>query len=95
VDALAQRLLLVQAVEAARAREADVLTRPQDGDVGAILGLGFAPNTGGPFVYLDRLGAAGAVTALDALAAAHGERFAPPAILQQMAASDGRFYPSA
>lgn len=93
VDALAERLLLVQAVEAVRTREAGVLARPQDGDVGAVLGIGFAPNTGGPFVYLDRRGIGASVARLEALEAAHGARYRPPALLRTMAAAGETFHP--
>jgi 3-hydroxyacyl-CoA dehydrogenase/enoyl-CoA hydratase/3-hydroxybutyryl-CoA epimerase len=93
VDELAERFLLVQAVESVRTREAGVLTRPQDGDVGAILGIGYAPNTGGPFVYLDRMGIPAAVARLDTLADAHGERYRAPALLRDMAGAGETFYP--
>ena len=92
--AVGRRLLLVQAVEAVRALESGVLRAPADGDVGALLGIGFAPQTGGPFVWLDRLGLGEAVRALDALAATHGERFSPPPLLRRMAAAGERFYPA-
>ena len=46
---LKQRILYVQAVEAARAMEEGVLLSPADGDIGAILGVGFPAWTGGPF----------------------------------------------
>ena len=92
-SAVGRRLLAVQAVEAARALDAGVLRGPADGDVGALLGIGFAPQTGGPFVWLDRLGLPAAVAALDALAEAHGQRFSPPPLLRRMAAADERFYP--
>ena len=56
-----QRLMFVQALEAVRALEQGVLTVIREGDVGAILGWGFAPWSGGPFGWLDILGAARAV----------------------------------
>src|SRR5690606_29210915 len=44
-----QRLILVQALEGVRALEQGVLEDIREGDVGAILGWGFAPWSGGPF----------------------------------------------
>jgi 3-hydroxyacyl-CoA dehydrogenase/enoyl-CoA hydratase/3-hydroxybutyryl-CoA epimerase len=93
------RLLFVQVLEAVRALEAGVLTDIREGDVGAILGWGFAPWSGGPFSWLDRIGAAEALATAEALAAAHGARFAPPDLLREMAAAGdsftARFLPAA
>ncbi|ARJ69847.1 3-hydroxyacyl-CoA dehydrogenase NAD-binding domain-containing protein [Paracoccus contaminans] len=86
------RLMFVQALEAVRALEQGVLTDIREGDVGAILGWGFAPWTGGPFGWLDMLGAEQAVRIAEGLAARHGERFAPPALLRQMADRGDSFY---
>jgi 3-hydroxyacyl-CoA dehydrogenase/enoyl-CoA hydratase/3-hydroxybutyryl-CoA epimerase len=86
------RLAMIQALEAVRALEEGVLTDVREGDVGAILGWGFMPWAGGPFGWLDILGAPRAVEIADGLAAAHGERFAPPALLREMAAKGGSFY---
>lgn len=86
------RLMFAQALEAVRALEQGVLTDIREGDVGAILGWGFAPWTGGPFGWLDMLGAERAVEIAEALAADHGDRFAPPALLRDMAAKGDSFY---
>jgi len=86
------RLMMVQALEAVRALEDGVLTDIREGDVGAILGWGFAPWSGGPFSWLDILGAARAVEICDGLAAGHGDRFAAPALLREMAAAGDSFY---
>ncbi len=86
------RLMFAQALEAVRALEQGVLTDIREGDVGAILGWGFAPWTGGPFGWLDMLGAERAVEIAEALAARHGDRFAPPALLRDMAARGDSFY---
>ncbi|KAB2540580.1 3-hydroxyacyl-CoA dehydrogenase [Salipiger aestuarii] len=86
------RLLFVQALEAVRALEDGVLTDIREGDVGAILGWGFAPWSGGPFSWLDMLGSACAARRCDALAAAYGPRFACPQLLREMAASAEGFY---
>lgn len=86
------RLMFAQALEAVRALEQGVLTDIREGDVGAILGWGFAPWTGGPFSWLDMLGAERAVEIAENLTASHGARFAPPALLRDMAAKGDSFY---
>jgi 3-hydroxyacyl-CoA dehydrogenase/enoyl-CoA hydratase/3-hydroxybutyryl-CoA epimerase len=86
------RLLFVQVLEAVRALEEGVLTDIREGDVGAILGWGFAPWSGGPFSWLDMLGAGRAVDLCQGLAARHGPRFAPPALLREIAAAGESFY---
>ena len=86
------RLLFAQVLEAVRALEAGVLMDIREGDVGAILGWGFAPWSGGPFSWLDMIGAAKAVELCDGLAARHGDRFQAPALLCEMAERGERFY---
>ena len=85
------RLLFVQVLEAVRALEAGVLRDVREGNVAAILGWGFAPWSGGPFAWLDRIGADEGLASAEALAAAHGPRFAPPDLLREMADTGARF----
>ncbi|HEV8534938.1 MAG TPA: 3-hydroxyacyl-CoA dehydrogenase NAD-binding domain-containing protein [Candidatus Limnocylindria bacterium] len=73
---VAERLVLVFVNEAARCLDEGVLRSPAEGDLGAVLGLGFPPFLGGPFRYADALGDR-LVPSLERLAAAHGDRFAP------------------
>ena len=86
------RLMMAQVLEAVRAFEDGVLTDIREGDVGAILGWGFAPWSGGPFSWLDMIGAEKAVEICDALAEVHGERFQAPALLRDLAKSGETFY---
>jgi len=86
------RLLMAQVLEAVRALQDGVLTDIREGDVGAILGWGFAPWSGGPFAWLDMMGAARAVEICDMLSAQFGPRFAAPALLRDMAAKTESFY---
>ena len=91
-EALVERFLLVQALEAVRCIEQGVISDPGDMDVGAILGWGFAAWTGGPLSYIDTIGLAEVVARADALAAVHGARFAAPELLRSMAAEGRTFY---
>jgi 3-hydroxyacyl-CoA dehydrogenase/enoyl-CoA hydratase/3-hydroxybutyryl-CoA epimerase len=89
---LRTRFLYVQALETARCYEENVVTDPADADVGAILGWGFAPWTGGPLSLIDTVGVATFVKECDRLAQTYGERFAPNALLRRMAAAGETFY---
>ncbi|ABD55894.1 3-hydroxyacyl-CoA dehydrogenase NAD-binding domain-containing protein [Jannaschia sp. CCS1] len=86
------RLLFAQVLEAVRALEAGVLMDIREGDVGAILGWGFAPWSGGPFSWLDILGTPYAAERCDQLEAEFGPRFACPPLLREMADKGQSFY---
>ena len=92
VAELKQRLLVTQAVEAARTVEDGVVVDPREADVGSIIGFGFAPFTGGALSYIDFMGPKAFVALCDMLAAKYGPRFAPPALLRDMAAKGETFY---
>ena len=91
-DQIARRLSLLMVNEAVYCLDEGVIASPRDGDVGAILGLGFPPFRGGPFTYLDSLGPAEAVAAMEKLRDDHGPRFEPAPLLQRMAREGGSFY---
>lgn len=80
-EAMAERVTLMMVNEAVFCLSEKILQSSHDGDVGAIFGLGFPPFLGGPFHYIDRLGAAHVVAKLEALAVKHGERFMPAPLL--------------
>jgi len=87
-----RRLIFRQTVEVARCWEEGVIDDPREADVGAILAWGFAPWTGGPITYIDQMGAKAFVEQADAYAAKYGERFSPPQLLRDMAATGETFY---
>ncbi|NIY72355.1 3-hydroxyacyl-CoA dehydrogenase [Marivivens donghaensis] len=89
------RLMFVQTLEAVRALEEGVLMDIREGDVGAILGWGYAPWSGGPFSWLDMLGSPYAAERCDQLAETYGARFACPQLLRDMAEKDQTFYGNA
>jgi 3-hydroxyacyl-CoA dehydrogenase/enoyl-CoA hydratase/3-hydroxybutyryl-CoA epimerase len=92
IEEIRTRLLYRQAVEAARCFEEGVIVDPREADVGAILGWGFAPWTGGPISLIDGVGAKAFVETCDRLAQQYGKRFAPPALLREMAEKGETFY---
>ena len=84
-------MLLIQTLEAVRAFEAGVIHDIREADVGAILGWGFAPWSGGPFSWSDRVGAGRVVAMTEDLAKRCGPRFGVPPLLARMKA-DGRLF---
>jgi 3-hydroxyacyl-CoA dehydrogenase / enoyl-CoA hydratase / 3-hydroxybutyryl-CoA epimerase len=92
IEIVRRRLMLIQAAEVGRVLDDGVLQRHRDAEVGAILGLGFAPGTGGPLSWMQRQGLKGLVEEMDTAAAKWGERYAPSATLRRMAAAGERFF---
>ncbi len=91
-EAVQQRLVHLMLNEAALAHSEGVVRSARDGDIGALFGIGFPPFRGGPLRLIDDLGAGPVVGTLERLQTAHGARFAPAPILQEMAARGERFY---
>jgi 3-hydroxyacyl-CoA dehydrogenase/enoyl-CoA hydratase/3-hydroxybutyryl-CoA epimerase len=89
---LIHRLLVTQALEAARTYEEGVVTDPREADVGSIIGFGFAPYSGGTLSYIDNMGAAAFVKLCEGLAKTHGERFKPNRQLKRMAKTGESYY---
>lgn len=92
VAELEKRLLYIQAIEAAKAYEENIVTTPESADIGSIMGIGFPPFTGGIMSFLDGIGVGHFVKECEELAEKHGTRFQPPALLKTMAAEGKSFY---
>jgi 3-hydroxyacyl-CoA dehydrogenase/enoyl-CoA hydratase/3-hydroxybutyryl-CoA epimerase len=86
-----KRLLHVMALDSYRCLAEGVLNQPIDGDIGSILGVGYASYTGGVFGHIDR-------TTLPAFIAecedfqAKGEQWDIPESLRELAKKNFRFY---
>jgi 3-hydroxyacyl-CoA dehydrogenase/enoyl-CoA hydratase/3-hydroxybutyryl-CoA epimerase len=88
---LVDRLLYVQANEAARCYEEGVVRSVADTNIGSIFGWGFAPNHGGALQFINAVGARRFVERARELARQYGPRFEPAAIVVKMAQEGGRF----
>ncbi|MFD6100264.1 3-hydroxyacyl-CoA dehydrogenase NAD-binding domain-containing protein [Nocardiopsis flavescens] len=88
-----ERMLFAEALDTVRCLDEGVLRSVPDANVGSLLGIGFPPWTGGALQYVNgyRGGPPGFVARAERLAAAYGERFAPPASLVALARAGGRY----
>ena len=88
---LKDRILFIQAIETVRCLEEDVLRTVEDANIGSIFGIGYAPWTGGAIQFINQYGVRAFAERARELTAAHGERFAPPALLLEHAEQDKPF----
>jgi 3-hydroxyacyl-CoA dehydrogenase/enoyl-CoA hydratase/3-hydroxybutyryl-CoA epimerase len=93
LEAVVERLMLIQSIETVRCLEEGVLTSPADADVGAILGWGYPPFRGGPIGQIQTMGVAKFVAACDRLAEQCGERFRPTDSLLKKSTEGSQFFP--
>jgi 3-hydroxyacyl-CoA dehydrogenase/enoyl-CoA hydratase/3-hydroxybutyryl-CoA epimerase len=91
-EELKRRLLAVLALEAVRVMEEGFLDDPREADLGSILGLGFAPFTGGVLSYIDGVGAKAFLSQVQALERKYGPAFKAPQLLIDLATSGETFY---
>ncbi len=93
-DEMQQRCVLGMVNEAVRCLEEGIIASPRDGDIGAVFGIGFPPFRGGPFRYIDAVGAGWVVEQLEELNSRFGGRFEPAERLILMARKGERFHPA-
>ena len=89
---MSERCIMMMLNEAARCHAEGIIRSVRDGDIGAVFGIGFPPFLGGPFRYMDTLGAAQVVATLQRLAAQYGPRFTPCDALVRMAGQGQSFW---
>ncbi len=85
------RILFRQVIEAVKCLEEGVLRSVVDCNIGSIFGIGFPPHTGGQLQYINTYGIARFVERTRELAAGYGERFEPPGLLLEKAATGKPF----
>jgi len=89
---ITERCVLAMVNEAVRCLEEGILRSPRDGDIGAVFGIGFPPFRGGPFRYIDSVGAHRIVEQLEELNVRFSPRFQPAELLVEMAGGRRSFY---
>merc|ERR1719197_1312488 len=81
IDEVFERCFLRFVSEAVHCVQDGIIATPREGDIGAVFGVGFPPFLGGPFQWIDAVGAQTVVDKMERLQQEHGERFAPPQLL--------------
>jgi enoyl-CoA hydratase/long-chain 3-hydroxyacyl-CoA dehydrogenase len=88
-----QRRLIAKFInEAAYCLQDGIIRAPADGDIGAVMGIGFPPFLGGPFRMLDSTGTQNMVDTMYKFRDLHGDRFEPCQLLKDYAASGKKFF---
>ncbi|CAK9297303.1 unnamed protein product [Gordionus sp. m RMFG-2023] len=78
--------------EAVLCLQENILKTPIEGDIGAVFGLGFPPFLGGPFHYVDAIGADTLVDRMKAYADIYGETFKPCQLLLDHASDTSKTF---
>jgi 3-hydroxyacyl-CoA dehydrogenase/enoyl-CoA hydratase/3-hydroxybutyryl-CoA epimerase len=92
LEEIQMRCALALVNEAIRCLGEGMLRSPRDGDIGAVFGLGFPPSRGGPFRYVDAVGAADIQRRVQSYADRFGERWLPAPRLVHLAKRGDRFF---
>jgi len=91
-EEIAWRCALQLVNEACRCFGEGILRSARDGDIGAVFGLGFPPFRGGPFRFVDQVGAKEILGRLRELEKQLGPRFSPAPVLEEIARNGWTFY---
>ena len=78
--------------EAVKCLEDEIIENAVVGDIGLVFGTGFAPFRGGPFRFIDQVGADKYVGMMNNFAGKYGPQFEPCQLLKDYAVSAKKFH---
>jgi 3-hydroxyacyl-CoA dehydrogenase/enoyl-CoA hydratase/3-hydroxybutyryl-CoA epimerase len=91
-EEIQERLSLAINNESLLCLQEGIIRSPSDGDIGAVLGVGFPSFLGGPFRYVDSIGAGTMLKRLEYLASRLGPHFTPAGLLRDLVKKGRRLY---
>jgi len=92
-EEIQERLCLAMINEALICLQEGIVRSPGDGDIGAVLGLGFPAFLGGPFRYVDSVGAETILKKLEYMTTRLGTNFTPAGLLRDLSTQGKKIYP--
>ncbi len=92
LEEIQNRVSLMMINEAVQCLQEGIISSPRDGDIGAVFGLGFPPFTGGPFRYIDAVGADEILRRMAPLEERFGRKFQPADLLREMSHQGKKFH---
>lgn len=91
-EEIKNRIALTMVNEAVNCLNEGIISSPEDGDTGAVLGLGFPMQKGGPFKFIDTQGLSEILKTLEKLSETCGPAFRPSHMLKDMNDRNVCFY---
>ena len=88
---ITERCILILLNEAVWALEEGIIENIDDGDIGAVFGIGFLPWSGGPFSYMNQIGISTIIVRMKYYQNIYGNKFEPRPMLVKMAEKDEKF----
>ena len=86
-----ERCILILLNEAVWALEEGIIENINDGDIGAVFGIGFLPWSGGPFSYMNQIGISTIIDRMKHYQNIYGNKFEPRPMLVKLAEKDEKF----
>mgnify|MGYP006080821107 CR=1 FL=1 len=91
LEEVQDRAIYLMLNEAIMCLEEGIIANTNDGNLGAVFGIGFLPFTGGPFRYINHLGTENVLARMNELKLKYGSKFTPRPLLIELAKTNASF----
>ncbi|MGB1017964.1 MAG: 3-hydroxyacyl-CoA dehydrogenase NAD-binding domain-containing protein [Chitinophagales bacterium] len=91
LEEVQDRAIFLMLNEAIMCLEEGIIANVNDGNLGAVFGIGFLPFTGGPFRYINHLGTEKVLARMQEFEAKYGAKFTPRPMLVELAKTNAAF----